>query len=235
VKKFWLIALMAFGMLSCSPSEEELLLAGMEKMDAEAWVEAGEYFDRILDKNPNHAQALNAKGVSLFQQKKYKEAIPVFTQAIETDSSSYKPWFNRANANLELGNFKESVGDYNMASGLDPAQTDIYYNRGLALLGMEAYEDALLDFDAALQVNPNQALVHFNKGKAQIGFNDPAGALQSLTNAVNLDGKNGAAYYLLGVTRMSALGEKEEGCVDLKMALSLGYTEAKSWLDEFCK
>jgi tetratricopeptide (TPR) repeat protein len=122
-----------------------------------------------------------------------------------------------------------------MASGLDPAQTDVYYNRGLALLGMEAYEDALLDFDAALQVNPNQALVYFNKGKAQIGFNDPAGALQSLTNSVNLDGKNGAAYYLLGVTRMSALGEKEEGCVDLKMALSLGYTEAKSWLDEFCK
>lgn len=235
MKKFWFIALLAFGTLSCSPSEEELLQAGMEKMDAASWVEAGEYFDRILDKNPNHAQALNAKGVSLFQQKKYQEAIPIFTQAIQTDSTSYKPWFNRANANLELGNFKESVGDYNMANGLDPAQTDIYYNRGLALLGMEAYEDALLDFDAALQVNPNQALVHFNKGKAQIGFNDPAGALQSLTNAVNLDGKNGAAYYLLGVTRMSALGEKEEGCVDLKMALSLGYTEAKSWLDEFCK
>ena len=123
-----------------------------------------------------------------------------------------------------------------MANGLDPSQTDIYYNRGLALLGMEAYEDAILDFDAALQVNPNQALVYFNRGKAQIGNNDPIGAMESLTNAVNLDGRNGAAYYLLGVTRMSALGEseKEEGCADLKMALSLGYTDAKSWIDDFC-
>jgi tetratricopeptide (TPR) repeat protein len=99
---------------------------------------------------------------------------------------------------------------------------------------MEEYEDALLDFDAALQVNPNQALVFFNRGKAQLGNNDPAGALESLTNAVNLDGKNAAAYYLLGVTRMSALEQKEEGCADLKMAYSLGYEEAKTWIEDFC-
>jgi Flp pilus assembly protein TadD len=73
VKKFWLIALMAFGMVSCSPSEEELLQAAMEKMDEGSWVEAGEYFDRILDKNPTNAQAFNAKGVSLFQQKNTKK------------------------------------------------------------------------------------------------------------------------------------------------------------------
>jgi hypothetical protein len=56
-----------------------------------------------------------------------------------------------------------------------------------------------------------------------------------LTNAVNLDSKNAAAYYLLGVTRMSALGQKEEGCADLKVALSMGFTEAKTWVDDFCK
>lgn len=34
---------------------------------------------------------------------------------------------------------------------------------------------------------------------------------------------------------MSALGEKEEGCAQLKKALSLGYTQAKEWIDEFCE
>lgn len=207
----------------------------MSKMDNGDWTAAVTYFDRALEKNPGNAVALNAKGVALFQMEKFEEAIPVFSLSIQSDSINYKPWFNRANANLELENFKSAVGDYNMANGLDPSQTDIYYNRGLALLGIEAYEDALLDFDAALQVNPNQALVHFNKGKAQVGNNDPVGALESLTNAVNLDNKNGAAYYLLGVTRMSALGQKEEGCAELKMALSLGYTEAKTWIDDFCE
>ena len=234
MRKIWIfIALL--GLFACGPSEEELVSEGISNMDSQNWDDAITYLDRALDKNPANARALNAKGVALFQLEKYKEAIPVFTLSIQADSISYKPWFNRANANLELGNFKEAVSDYNLANGLDPSQTDIYYNRGLALLGLEEYEDALLDFDAALQVNPNQALVHFNRGKALLGNNNPVAAIEALTQSVNLDNNNGPAYYLLGVTRMSALGQKEEGCVDLKMALSLGYQEAQSWLNDFCE
>ena len=122
-----------------------------------------------------------------------------------------------------------------MANGLDPQQVDVYYNRGLALLGLEEYEDAIFDFDVVLQANPEQALAQFNKAKAQLGNNDPVGAIESLFNTVNLDKRNGAAYYLLGVTQMSAFGQKEDGCANLKMALSLGFTEAKSWVDDFCQ
>ena len=136
---------------------------------------------------------------------------------------------------MEKKAFKEAVRDYNYANGLDPQQTDIYYNRGLALLATEDYEDAIMDFDQALQVNPNQGLVHFNKAKAQLGNNDPLGGIQSLINTVNLDADNAAAYYLLGVTQMSALSQKEEGCANLKMALSLGYADAQTWIDDFCQ
>jgi hypothetical protein len=34
---------------------------------------------------------------------------------------------------------------------------------------------------------------------------------------------------------MSALGQKNEGCADLKMALSLGYQEAETWIKDFCE
>ena len=61
------------------------------------------------------------------------------------------------------------------------------------------------------------------------------GALESLTNTVNLDPRNAAAFYLLGITELSALEKKEEGCANLKMALSLGYTGAKDWVDKFCE
>jgi tetratricopeptide (TPR) repeat protein len=136
---------------------------------------------------------------------------------------------------LEIKAFKEAVRDYNYANGLDPQQTDIYYNRGLALLATEDYEDAIIDFDQALQVNPNQGLVHFNKAKAQLGNRDPLGGIQSLISTVNLDKDNAAAYYLLGVTQLSALSQKEDGCANLKMALNLGYADAQTWIDDFCQ
>jgi cytochrome c-type biogenesis protein CcmH/NrfG len=100
---------------------------------------------------------------------------------------------------------------------------------------MEAYEDALLDFQAVVQKEPNHAEAHFRLAKANLGMNDPIHGMESLTNTVNLDPKNGEAYYLLGITRMSALGQKNEGCADLKMALSLGYQEAETWIKDFCE
>ena len=61
---------------------------GLEKMDAQAWAEAVTQFDQVLEKNPNQATALNAKGVALFQQGKIKEAIPFFDQAIQVESGT---------------------------------------------------------------------------------------------------------------------------------------------------
>ncbi len=227
----WLCAIV---LVSCAPTEQELFDEGIKMMESEQPEKSIEFFDRVIEKNEENTAAYNAKGVALFQQKKYDEAIEAFTSSIKLDSASYKPFFNRGNAYLEKKAFKEAIVDYNYANALDPNQTDIYYNRGLALLGLEKYEDAVFDFDMALQQNRDQPLVHFNKAKAQLGNNNPLAAMESLINTVNLDNRNAYAYYLLGVTQMSALSQKEEGCANLKMALSLGYAESKTWIDDFC-
>jgi tetratricopeptide (TPR) repeat protein len=235
VKKnlLWLMAVIAIW--SCSPSEQELFDEGIKMMETEQYDKAIEFFDRTIEKNPSNTAAQNAKGVALFEQRKYDEAITSFSASIAVDSTSYKPFFNRGNAHLEKKLYKEALLDYNTANGLDPKQNDIYYNRGLSLLALEQYEDAIFDFDVALQAEPNNSLAQFNKAKAQLGNNDPVSAINSLINTVNLDKQNGAAYYLLGVTQMSAFGQKEDGCANLKLALSLGYGEAKTWIDDFCK
>lgn len=235
MKNFFIWIAFAALILSCSPSEQELFDEGVKMLESNQYQQSIDYFDRVIQKNAENTSAYNAKGVALFQQGKYDEAIAAFSESIEKDNSSYKPFFNRGNAYLEKKMYKEALLDYNMANGLDAQQGDVYYNRGLALLGLEEYEDAIFDFDIVLQANPNQALVLFNKAKAQLGNNDPVAAIESLVSTVNLDNRNGAAYYLLGVTQMSAFGQKEDGCANLKMALSLGFGEAKTWIEDFCQ
>jgi tetratricopeptide (TPR) repeat protein len=233
-KSIFLLLFLAL-IFSCSPSEQELLDEGIKLLEASEFEKSIEYFDRAIEKNANNTSALNAKGVALYQLKRYDAAIEAFSLSIKADSTSYKPYFNRGNAYLEKKSFKEAVTDYNRANGLDPSIIDVNYNRGLALLGMESYEDAIFDFDQVIQQDPNRTLAHFNKAKALLGNNDPVAAANSLIATVNLDKQNGPAYYLLGVTQMSAFGQKEEGCANLKMALSLGFSEAKTWIDDFCK
>ncbi|MCC5939073.1 MAG: tetratricopeptide repeat protein [Lunatimonas sp.] len=231
---FWLSAVSLLWLFSCSPSPDKLFNEGVKALEAGDFEKAVSFLGRSVEADDSQSRAWNAMGVAYFEQQEWDRAIGAFDKAISLDSTSYKPFFNRGNAQLEKKDFRNAVVDYNTASALDPNQTDIYYNRGLALLGMEAYEDALFEFDMALQVNPNQAIVHFNKAKAQLGNNDPLGAMSSLTEVINLDKRNAAAFYLKGVTEMSAIGDRDGGCANLKMALSLGYTAAKEWIDEFC-
>ena len=219
---------------ACSPSEEKLFDEGIQRLESQRFDQAVDYFNRLIEINPEHPSAYNAKGVAFFELGQWDRAIESFNKSIALDSTSYKPFFNRGNTYMEKEEFTKAIIDYNFANGLDPQQKDIYYNRGLALLGLESYEDALVDFDMSLMTNPNQPQVHFNKAKAQLGNNDPFGAMESLTNTISLDSRNAAAYYLLGVTEMSALERKEEGCANLKIALSLGYAGAKDWVDKFC-
>lgn len=235
VKKAGITYFLLWTFVACSPTEEELFENGITQLKNQNFTEAVEYFNRLLDDNPDNTSAHNAKGVALFEMKKWDQAIASFNASIELDSTSYKPFFNRGNVYLEKKEFTKAIIDYNLANGLAPQQVDIYYNRGLALLGLESYEDAIFDFDKALQIDPNQPNVYFNKGKAQLGNNDPMAAMESLTNTINLDQRNAAAYYLLGITGLSALGEKKEGCANLRMALSLGYNGANDWIDKFCE
>ena len=233
-KKINIFIVLFLFIMACSPSEEQLFDEGIQRLESQQFDQAVDFFNRLIEINPEHQSAYNAKGVAFFEMGEWDRAIESFDRSIALDSTSYKPFFNRGNAHMEKEEFTKAIIDYNFANGLDPQQKDIYYNRGLALLGLESYEDALVDFDMALMTNPNQPQVHFNKAKAQLGNNDPLGAMESLTNAISLDSRNAAAYYLLGITEMSALDRKEEGCANLKMALSLGYTGAKDWVDKFC-
>jgi tetratricopeptide (TPR) repeat protein len=233
-RNIWNSIVLLFLFTSCQPSSEELFEAAIGALENEDFDTAIDYLDRLVEKDTAHASAWNARGVIFFQTGKWDEAIDSFSRSIELDENNYKPFFNRGNVYMEKEEFKNALIDYNRANGLDLNQMDIYYNRGLALLGLEMYEDALIDFDKALMADPQQPQVLFNKAKALLGNNDPLTAIATLEELTKIDKRNGAAYYLLGVTEMSALGKKEEGCTYLNTALSLGYTQAKDWIDEFC-
>lgn len=234
MKKLYPALILLLVFTACGPNEEELMNRGISALEAQKFEEAVKYFDRVIGENPDHTTAHNAKGVAFFEMGKLDKAIESFNASIAVDSTSYKPFFNRGNAYLEKKEFNKAIIDYNYANGLDPGQEDIFYNRGLALLNLEAYADAVFDFGMALQINPNQPEVYFNMAKAQLGNNEPVAAMTSLTNTIALDKRNAAAYYLLGITELSTQNKRDTGCSNLEMALSLGYTEAKTWIDRLC-
>ncbi|WP_236139498.1 tetratricopeptide repeat protein [Mongoliitalea daihaiensis] len=235
MKKQLLCWLSLIWLASCSPSADELFQEGIRHLEESDYQKAITYFDRAIDKQADFTSALNAKGIALIQLAQYDRAIETLNRSIKIDSLSYKPYYNRGNAWFEKGEYRAAVMDYNTANGLEPGVLDIYFNRGVALMGMEEYEDAIFDFEILIQENPEHPRAWFNKGKSEFWNNDPVSSINSLTRAVDLDNSNGEAYYLIGTIQMSAFNMVDEGCVSFKMARSLGYADAQTWIDDFCK
>jgi tetratricopeptide (TPR) repeat protein len=65
------------------------------------------YFDAFIIKfqslNPNYADALYNKGVSLYYLARYEEGMTIFGRALKIDSNNAGLWYNRACSKIKKG------------------------------------------------------------------------------------------------------------------------------------
>lgn len=88
------------------------------------------------------AERLRVQGNHAFQSGSYKEAIELYTHAINLYPSSYS-YCNRSLTHLKLGNIVEAVADAEEAVNLNPNSYKAYYRLGTALTARGDYRRAL--------------------------------------------------------------------------------------------
>lgn len=82
-------------------------------------------FDTALRLDPRQPEASLNKAAALMRLNNAREALPLFTVALENHTE--RPalaHFGRAIANEALGNVREAYADYQMASALDPGWSE---------------------------------------------------------------------------------------------------------------
>lgn len=80
-------------------------------------------------------QMLNAEGNLLVQQKKYEDAVPVFSEAAESSAYPAMPWFNLCATNYNLKRLQDAVTACDRAISSDPKMADAYYIKAVILFG----------------------------------------------------------------------------------------------------
>lgn len=82
-------------------------------------------FDRAMEMNPAQPEAYLNKGAALIRLNNPRDALPLFTVALERNTN--RPaiaHFGRAMANEDLGNITEAYRDYQRAVQLEPEWAD---------------------------------------------------------------------------------------------------------------
>ncbi|TVU22765.1 hypothetical protein EJB05_32483 [Eragrostis curvula] len=101
------------------------------------------------------AEDLKIQANDAFKANKFAQAIDLYSQAIELNSSNAVYWANRAFAHTKLEEYGSAVQDATKAIEVDPKYSKGYYRRGAAYLAMGKFKEALKDFQQVKRICPN--------------------------------------------------------------------------------
>lgn len=143
-------------------------------------------YERILDIEPGHFDALYVLGILAAQSGDYRRAAQFLTRAVDIDPRHAGAHNNLGNVLKELEHTVAAVDSYDRALALKPDYADAHYNRGIALQELGRFESAVASFDAAIALAPGRAETYNNRGIALMALGRLDAAVLSYGEAIAL-------------------------------------------------
>ncbi len=137
-REFILLLLLVTGIVSTAFPQKgnSLIRSGNELYEQGKIDEAYQKYEQALEKDPDAAEALNNKGLTLFKQEKYEEATGQLEAAAtlaDDPKLQAQAHFNAGNAYMAQQKFKQAVEQYKSALRADPTDKDAKYNLAYAM------------------------------------------------------------------------------------------------------
>lgn len=116
-----------------------------------------QYLREALRLDPKFADAYAEAAESLFEMKRYSEAIPYYTKELEIRPNQFGPYNDRGLARSYTKDYYRAIGDFSEAISLakakdDPSLASTYESRASANLKIGRYQDAIADYSSAIGI-----------------------------------------------------------------------------------
>jgi tetratricopeptide (TPR) repeat protein len=128
-----------------------------------------EVLERLVRKDKVKAAELYVwRGTSLYNLKKYDEAIKDYNKAIVIIPQNEFAFYNRGLARFAKKEYDKAIEDYNLILNLNSDCADEYYNvRGSAWKKKNKYDKAIADYTKAIEIKPDFGNAYYNRGLAK--------------------------------------------------------------------
>jgi len=188
---------------------------------------ANTIYRRILESNPNHADALNLAGVVAHQTGDQETAIRLIGQAISINGGSASYFNNLGEAYRAFGQNQEAIDAYRRALQINPRDVAANNNLGLSFQVLQRYDDAREAYEQALSLAPNDVEVLLNLGNLHREFSRLDASADAFRKAIGIFPGLAAGHGSLGVTLYEA-GDSQGAVAALVKAVELDplYVEA---------
>jgi predicted O-linked N-acetylglucosamine transferase (SPINDLY family) len=176
----------------------KLLQAGLTLHRQGRLQNAQTIYEKILQIETEHFDALQLLGTIAGQTKDYKEAIKLLSKAL-LKNPNHAPCYNNLGLSFQgLGHLEQALTSYEKAIAINPSYADAYYNRGITLRDLGHLEQALTSYEKAIAINPSYAYAYYNRGITLRDLGHLEQALTSYEKAIAINPSYADAYRNLG-------------------------------------
>ena len=144
----------SFGQNQTESQINEWISIGASLMQEGKFFEAIEYFDKILEVEPNDSIALGNKGAALTQLNKYEEALLIYDNALQIDPANINILNNKAATLFNLGKIDESLQTLDNILEIEPSNVNVLILKGKVLSETKRHGEAFSIFKKALEIDP---------------------------------------------------------------------------------
>jgi tetratricopeptide (TPR) repeat protein len=158
----------------------------------------------------------------------HKQAIELFTKAIELKPNEVDYYNARGWSYYKLKDYKNATYDFTRAIELKRFDNDAeaYYGRGSAYYGLRDYNQALYDLNKAIDLKSNYVEAYNVRGQVYYAKGDYENAISDFSYVIRRDKKNAYAYYMRG-SAYRKQGKNDLANKDLQKACELSINYCK--------
>lgn len=153
-----------------------------------------------------------------FEQKKFREAIVEYRNAVNIDPRFGEARLKLAASYLQIGDVANGLREQVRAADLLPSNNEAQIQAGNLLLMVGRFEDAKTRASRVLQADPSSVQAQILLGNALAGLKDFDGAIDEIEEALKLDPDRLSTYASLGTLQL-ALGNRQAAEATFKRAI----------------
>lgn len=109
----------------------------------------------VCGASKTEAENLIEKGLLLYEEKHYEQAIIIWTRSLELDPSLHNAYYYRGLAWYTMGDLNRALAEFNKSLEVMPNYGMAFSGRGFVWKKKGLYDRAIADFRNALGANPN--------------------------------------------------------------------------------
>lgn len=190
-----------------SLSVEEALDLGKRLHVSGDLARAGLIYVRILQADPDNAEALHFAGLLQHKRGEVDEALLLLDRSIEIEPERSGWRSNFGSVLFELGRTDDAIASFEAALSLDPANADAHNNLGVALRVVDRPKDAEDSYRRAIAADPRHHDAHDNLGRVLVASGRVREAIACYAKARELDPRNESTRRFL-VAAYGAIGDR---------------------------